>query len=217
MEQILPGTLCADISPKQLSAIEHGIFLGRKLQISFPNIGKLYKEGMSLSQLIKYFDLTVYLNVNFKVAETAVYRALCGHSGDFKATSIETYTGLLSREELEACGKEHNISSGREVGKRMFAEKKGFFAFSKEEQNEVRKKSVLACGNVPYSQAELDYIEHLASKPEFRKGNLIKVFEIAFEVNIKFHAGVEVRKPSSITKTRIRERKKKEKQTTLRK
>ena len=76
IEQILPGTLCVDISTRQMSAIELGISLGQKIQADFPEIGSLYKEGFSLSRLISKFNIVSYLGVNFKVAETATHRAL---------------------------------------------------------------------------------------------------------------------------------------------
>ena len=103
-------------------------------------------------------------------------------------------------------GKEHNRLSGVEVAKKLMEEKKGIFAFTKEQKDEARRKSVLACGNVPYSQEELNFIEKLASDPQYQKGSLVKVFDVAFEVNLKFHEGKEVRKPSAISKVRSRKK-----------
>lgn len=205
-EQILPGTLHADISSKQMSAIELGISLGQKIQADFLEIGNLYKEGFSLSMLISKFNLVSYLGVNFKIAETAVYRALKGYDGHIKNLDLKSYTGLLSEEELTFFGKEHNRISGLEVAKKLMEQKKGIFAFTKEQQEETRLKSILACGNVPYSQDELNFIEKLSIDPQYQKGSLVKVFEIAFEVNLKFHNGNEVRKPRAISKVRLRKK-----------
>jgi len=207
VEQILPGTLYANISPRQMSAIELGISLGQKIQNDFPEIGNLYKEGFTLSMLISKFNITTYLGVNFKVAETAVHRALKGYSGNIKNLDLKPYVGLLSENELTFYGKEHNRISGVDVAKKLMEEKKGIFSFTKEQQEEARLKSIFACGNVPYFQEELDFIEKLATDPQFQKGSLVKVFEIAFEVNLKFHNGREVRKPRSISKIRLRKRK----------
>ncbi len=206
IEQILPGTLCVDISTRQMSAIELGISLGQKIQADFPEIGSLYKEGFSLSRLISKFNIVSYLGVNFKVAETATHRALTGYDGHIKNLDLKPYKGLLSDEELNFHGKEHNRLSGVEVAKKLMEEKKGIFAFTKEQKDEARRKSVLACGNVPYSQEELNFIEKLASDPQYQKGSLVKVFDVAFEVNLKFHEGKEVRKPSAISKVRSRKK-----------
>jgi hypothetical protein len=92
----------------------------------------------------------------------------------------------------------------------MFQDKKGFFAFTQEEKDKVRYDSIIASGNVPYTEEELDYIEFLASQKEYQKGSCVRVFEIAFEVNLKFHSGKEVRTASTITKARIRRRKREE-------
>jgi hypothetical protein len=154
--------------------------------------------------LISKFNLVSCLSINFKVAETAVYRALKGYGGHIKNLDLKSYTGLLSEEEMTFFGKEHNRISGLEVAKKLMDQKKGIFAFTKEQQYEARKKSILACGNVPYSQEELNFIESLASNPQYQKGSLVKVFEIAFEVNLKFHNGKEVRKPRAISKVRLR-------------
>jgi hypothetical protein len=206
IEQILPGTLCADISSRQMSAIELGISLGQKIQTDFPEIGNLYKKGLALSMLISKFNVTSHFGVNFKVAETAVYRALKGYDGYMKSFNVEPYSGLLSEQELTFFGKEHNEVSGSKVGQELFKQKKGIFAFTKEQQEAARKQSVIACNNIPYSQEELDYIEKLAADPQYQKGSLVKVFEISFEINLKFHNGDEVRKPRSISKIRLRKR-----------
>jgi hypothetical protein len=206
IEQILPGTLCADISPSQMSAIELGISLGQKIQADFPEVGNLYKEGFTLSMLISKFSLTSYLGVNFKVAETAVYRALRGYDGHIKSLDLKSYTGLLSGEELNLHGKEHNRISGLKVAQELMEQKKGIFSFTDKQKKDAIRKSVFACGNIPYSQEELDFIEQLANDPQYQKGKLVKVFEIAFEVNIKFHNGKEVRKPRSISKIRLRKK-----------
>lgn len=206
IEQILPGTLCADISPRQMSAIELGISLGQKIQADFPEIGNLYKEGFTLSKLISKFNLTSYLGVNFKVAETAVYRALRGYDGHINNFDLKPYTGLLSNEELNLHGKEHNRVSGLKVAQELMEQKKGIFSFTDEQRKDAIRKSVFACGNIPYSQEELDFIEQLANDPKYQKGTLVKVFEIAFEVNIKFHNGKEVRKPRSISKIRLKKK-----------
>ncbi len=205
-EQILPGTLCANISSRQMAAIELGISLGQKIQTDFPEIKNLYKEGFTISMLISKFNILSHLGVNFKVAETAVYLALKGYNGYIKACDVKPYPGLLSEQELAFFGKKHNEDSGRKVGQELFKQKKGIFAFTKEQQEAARRQSVIACNNVPYSQEELDYIEKLASDPRYQKGSLVKVFEIAFEVNLKFHNGDEVRKPRSISKIRLRKR-----------
>lgn len=205
-EQILPGTLCVDISPNQMSAIKLGISLGKKIQADFPEIGIFYKEGFTLSMLISRFNLTSYLGVKLKVAETAIYRALKGYDGGLKFLKVKSYAGLLSDEELIFYGKEHNRISGVEVGKKLFEQKKGIFALTKEQMNEVRRKSIVACGNVPYSKEELCFIEELAIDQKYKKGSLVKVSEIAFEVNLKFHNGKEIRKPRSISKIRLRKK-----------
>ena len=205
-EQVLPSTLCVDISQRQMSAIELGISLGQKIQADFPEIGNLYKEGFTLSMLISKLNIIAYLGVNFKVAETAIYRALKGYDGHIKNLDLKPYTGLLSEKELNFHGRLHNSISGVEVAKKLMAEKKGIFSYTKKQQEEARRKSVLACGNVPYSQEELDFIEKLAIDPQYKKGSLVKVSEIAFEVNLKFYNGKEVRKPRSISKIRLRKR-----------
>lgn len=129
-DYILPGTLCADISPEQMSAIELGIHLGKKVQDDFPEIGNLYKEGATLSVLVSKFSLLTYFGVKFKVAESAVHRALSGYDGHLRNIDIEPYSGLLSKKELISFGKEHNRVSGIEIGKTMFKEKRGIFAFT---------------------------------------------------------------------------------------
>jgi len=206
IEKILPGMLCAGISSRQMSAIELGISLGQKIQTDFPEIGNLYKEGFTLSMLVSKFNISSYLGVKFKVAETAVYRALKGYNGSIKIFNIKPYLGLLSKQELIDFGKKHNEISGSKAGQELFKKKKGIFALTKEEQESVRRKSIFACNNTPYSQDELDYIEKLAANPQYQKGSLVKVCEISFEVNLKFHNGKEVRKPRSISKIRLRKR-----------
>lgn len=207
-ERIVPGTLFADISSSQMAAMELGISLGERLKTTFPEIGKLYKEGFTLSMLIERFNLTSFLGVKFKVAETAVYRALSGYDGSIKSVDVQTYKGLLTKEEIDFYGKEHNRISGVEIGRKHFEQKTGMFAMSNTEKAEARRKSIIACGNVPYSDEELAFIEELAQNPEYIKnGGKVKVFEIAFEVNLKFHNGQEIRKPSSITKVRLRRNK----------
>lgn len=209
-EQIVPGTLCAGIGSKQISAIELGIMLGKEIQVKFSDIAEKYKNDWSLSKLVAHFRIETVFNVKFKVAETAVYRALSGYDGTFRNITVDAYPGLLSKEELKKHGEDHNQKSGEIVGKKMFENKKGFFAFTQQEKDKARHDSIIASGNVPYTEEELDYIELLASQKEYQKGSCVKVFEIAFEVNLKFHRGAEVRTASTITKARIRRRKREE-------
>ncbi|MCF7834151.1 MAG: hypothetical protein K9L98_02220 [Candidatus Pacebacteria bacterium] len=203
--QILSGTLCS-VSPNnnKMSAIKLGIYLGEKIQKIFPEIGDLYREGLTLSKLVQRFNIMDHFSVNFKVAESAVHRALKGYQGDLRNIETPQYPGLLSKEELIFYGKEHNRLSGIETATKMVKEKKGIFSFTKEQQEEVRRKSVFACGDVPYSQEEIDFIQELISQKKYQKGSLIKVDEIASQVNKIFHDGKNIRKPRSISKIVIR-------------
>lgn len=208
-EQIVPGTFFAIVDPKQMSAIELGISLGERIQKSFPEIVEFYKNGFSASMLVKHFSINSYFGVRFKIAESAVYCALKGYDGSMKVLDIKAYDGLITEEEYQCYAQENNKISGAKVGKEQFEKKQGIFAMSNEQKHQARMKLIIACGNVPYLKEELAFIEELAQKPEYiKKGGKVKVSEIAFEVNLKFHKGKEVRKPDSITKTRIRERKK---------
>lgn len=209
--QILPGTLYASVLSKQMAAIELGISLGKEVQNKFPQVGQLYKDGLTLSKLVYSLNLTSHFGVKFKVAESAVYRALRGYSGYLKNLYLEPYPGLLSEEELTSLGKEHNRISGAETGKEAVEKKKGIFAitFTKEQREAAIMKSIIACGNVPYSEEEICFIEELAADPQYQKGSLTKVAKIAYEVNLKFHNGEKIRRPRAISQIRLRQRDKK--------
>jgi hypothetical protein len=207
-----PGTLCADLEHPQMAAIELGILLGLRVQQDFPNLANDYRSGQTLSMLVTSYGIMHKYNVGFAVAESSLVRALHGYAGHLNAIALQSYPGVIPADELKEIGDWHNRETGKIVGDEMLRLGLGIHGLSKAHKELYRLISVIASGFVPYSQREIDFIEELATKPEYRKGSLVKVFEICFEVNLKFHSGREVRFPKSITKIRLRQRQRKEAQ-----
>ncbi len=60
--------------------------------------------------------------------------------------------------------------------------------------SEIRERTP----NVPYSEEELTYIDHLTKDPDYRRGALLDVQEIVQQINKVFHEGKPVRTSVSI-------------------
>jgi hypothetical protein len=207
-----PGTLCADLEHPQMAAIELGILLGLRVQQDFPNLARDYRSDQTLSMLVTSYGIMHKYNVGFAVAESSLVRALHGYAGHLNAIALQSYPGVIPADELKEIGERHNRETGKAVGDEMHRLGLGIHALSKAQKILIRLVSSVGSGFMPYSQREIDFIEELAAKPEYRKGSLVKVFEICFEVNLRFHAGKEIRFPKSITKIRLRQKQKKENQ-----
>ena len=103
-EKLLPGTLFA-ITLQQSSAIELGILLGKKLQGLLPEIATDYRAGDSASKIIKKYNLVKVLGYNYKVVESAVFRAIRGYDGSIQMYAIEQYDGLITdHDEIKKLG-----------------------------------------------------------------------------------------------------------------
>jgi len=201
-EKLVPGTLYS--SSEQMAAIMQAIDLGKKLQGDIPELGELYKSGLSAQAIVTKFDLTKYLCLGNKAALAAVTYALKGYDGSFQNARTNQYQGVLSQEEYDYHAKEHNRLSAVNVENEQSRLGKGLFSFTEEQKRKVWKESVFASGNIPYSVEEIDLIEKFAQEPKFQRGSQVNAVEIAKEVNKKFHADKEVRRARAISKLLLR-------------
>jgi len=134
-----------DLSPEQISAIRRTIRLGFTLQNDYPEVAELYKQGSTQREIVETLGLQSKYDVSRSIIENAVGRAIGGHSGGF---DVKPYDGLLPPEEREKLVRDHRqecgIKSGALYGalggKKLYEEKRGVHAFTREERKVVGRR-----------------------------------------------------------------------------
>jgi|SRR3989344_4216700 len=113
--------------PNQFAAICASIKLGYTIKTDFPQIAEDYRSGLSLTQIVRKYQLTSMYKVGVRTAINAVHRALVGHGGGF---NLESYEGLIvDYTEIKDIGRDHLSKPGKE----LYRDKRGVFAIPKEE------------------------------------------------------------------------------------
>jgi len=124
----------------QMSAIRRGLNLGRALQKDHPEISTMYKDH-TLPEISDRLSVSSKYGINETIAVIAVYNALRGHYEDF---GVSPYEGLLSKEEINRIGKEHQRNNGRKTRD----EKIGIFGRTNDERLEDCKKGGYKMGGI---------------------------------------------------------------------
>ena len=208
------------------AAIKFSILLGLEIKKYFPEIAEDYRQGLSLNDLVEKYNIKNFFGKKEKVCQMGVLYAIKGYDGQIRLFKLETYSGLIEKNEAAIIGKEHNRKNSKKIGDHFFQEGLGIFKITKEERQKIGQKSgaklvkeklgvhaytheerkdvgrlgAIAQGKVPYSDEEILYIKELSKKPEFRKGSLIRAREIAIKINEVFHQKKNVRNANSVKK-----------------
>jgi hypothetical protein len=230
-EKIIPGTLCADLSDSQKSAIIYSIELAKKIQTQFPTIAEEYRGGSSLSTICTNHRINELFGVKPKTAQEAVRIALGGYKGVFVMANIDSFPGMIPLEEFTKIGKSHNVANSTAIGihyrdnglgifsiskkdrskigqksaKIQMRQKIGIHAQTKKERRILGQKAIEAQGGTIYSKKEIAFIRKLTKDPLYKNHkSQVKVSAIADKVNEKFHENKPVRNGSKITKMIMR-------------
>jgi hypothetical protein len=228
----VPEGIFYTIDEVETRGIIAGIRLGRELQVLHPEIAEDYRGGMTISEIIKKYDIINIYGMKPKTAENSVRYAISGYDGDIDVASGEiSYPGLIQdRQELEKIAIEHHVTTGKKVGLKSKTEGTGIFSFTKEQRSDIGRKSgtaqykngigihaqtpedhkragialVEAQGGVVFSDEEVDYFKELILDPVYQRKSRINAQKISTELNRKFHNGKDIRTPKSITKINLK-------------
>lgn len=201
------GIFSADLSDPQKAAIIHSIKLGRELQKDTLGLADDFKSGLTLDQIVDKHNLQAKLGASFSTARNAVWFALKGYNDEIRFAGVESFGGLVSKDEYDVVAQQHRREASaktgrnnRESGLKQFAEKKGIHSQTPEERRALVKSSALARGLDWFEQEEIDLIEELVLLPEYQHGTRIKAGKIAEELNKRFHNGEKKWDQRQITK-----------------
>lgn len=154
--------------------------MGRVLQQEHSEIITLYREGNSHREIVKLLYIQLNYNVTYKIACSAVNKAIRGNSGIFG----ERYNGLIPDAEAIKIAKDHKINAGKDLCKN----RQGVHALSSEQLKEIGHKG----GSTSYTKGKGI---HALSKEDKRDAGL-KGGQRAFELGKGVH---------SLTKNQLRE------------
>ncbi len=195
-----------ELTNEQCAAIKRVIKLGEALIKDHPEIANLRREGNYIHTIAEKLDIQLEYGVTEKIAMGGVNRAIAGHNGSF---NLDSYVGLIPKEERERLGREHKQENrrenGRENGRKAYKNKLGIHGRTTEQHSEaVRKgglKSAIAKGQTPWVTGripEIEYAHALTFLPEYRLGSQVSNELIALELNIEYHDCEEVRTTEAV-------------------
>ena len=195
-----------ELTNEQCAAISRSIKLGEALIKDHSEIADLYRGGMFAPIIAEELNIQLEYGVTEKIAMKGVNRAIAGHNGSF---NLDSYVGLIPKEERERLGREHKQENrrenGRENGRKAYKNKLGIHGRTTEQNREdCRKgglKSAIAKGQTPWVTGripEIEYAHALTFLPEFQRGSLVNNELIALELNIEYHDCEEVRTTEAV-------------------
>ena len=213
-----------ELTNEQCAAISRSIKLGEALIKDHSEIADLYRGGMFASTIAEKLDIQLEYGVTEKIAMEGVNRAIAGHNGSF---DLDSYVGLIPKEERERLGREHmqeggreggretyekklgihgrtteqNREGGRKGGRETYEKKLGIHGRTAEQISEDGRKGAIAKGQTPWVTGripEIEYAHALTFLPEFQRGSLVNNELIALELNIEYHDCEEVRTTEAV-------------------
>lgn len=212
---------CANLKPKQFSAIKCSVKLGQKLQKLYPQIADDYRTGYSLKQIVDKYDLTESYDISKSVAATAVKCALNGYDSHFEFFDYPSYDGLIPVDEYKDLAvQQHSLSGkrlaehtrinkngiygltlderikcGQKGAKILMQKKLGIHAQTYEDHKKFGKLSAQSRGLILWTDEEKYSTLEMATQPDktYRQGSKILVKKIAEELNEIYHAGNQIR------------------------
>ena len=192
-----------ELTNEQCAAISRSIKLGEALIKDHSEIADLYRGGMFAPIIAEELNIQLEYGVTEKIAMEGVKRAIAGHNGSF---NLDSYVGLIPKEERERLGREHMQENGRKGGRETYEKKLGIHGRTTEQNREdCRKgglKSAIAKGQTPWVTGripEIEYAHALTFLPEFQRGSLVNNELIALELNIEYHDCEEVRTAETVS------------------
>jgi hypothetical protein len=191
-----------EITKEQCAAISRSIKLGEILIKDHSEIADLYREGMFAPAIAEKLDIQTEYGVKDNVAMIGVRYAISGHNGNF---NLDSYVGLIPKEERERLGREHIQKNSRKGGRELYENKLGIFGRTIEQHSEDSRKagreSAIAQGKTPWVMGripEVEYAHALSFLSEYRKGSKANNKLIALELNIEYHDCEEVRTAKTV-------------------
>jgi hypothetical protein len=201
-----------EFSKEQVGAIARSIKLGRTLQKEHPEIAEMYIRHTQ-SEIADKLKIQSKYGVGVRVARNGIHWAINGHEGSF---GIESYVGLMDKEEREWIGREHNVQNGqtayekgigvhaqtteelRELGQTTYEQGIGVHGRTAEQMREDSRKGNLARGLTPWSDEEKEFAYMLSQEQEYQHPNGRHAGKsnnelIAFALNMEYHDCKEVR------------------------
>ena len=98
-------------------AIIKAIEFGKIIQERIPEVAIDFRSGKSLTNIVSERKIGHLFGLSPNVARTSLRYALSGYYGDFSPSPFDSYSGLLSSEEIEEIVKQHRTDSGKVYGK----------------------------------------------------------------------------------------------------
>ncbi len=225
VDSIPPGTFYA-LDSQEVSGMVFSVSLWLRIQWEFPEVADEYRSGLSLSDIIRKYQLEKIYSIQPKTAENAPRYALGWYQDTIELSTMTRYEGLIPLVEYKALGKEHNQSTGRMVWILMRETKNGMFSISTEERRSIGSKSgnkwfqnktwihaqtleerrdiwrlgAIASWWKPWSALEEASIAELIKNPEYQRKTRINAQKIAMKINADFHEWKAVRTTRSVVK-----------------
>lgn len=161
-----------------MEGIVGSIFLGREIQIRFPDIGKAYSlytatNNKTLDMLVEEYSILHIWPVSMSTARTAVYYAIKGYDGHLKTIEAKPYAGLLSKKAYAKAVAEkkhlHNIKNGNSAKK----DSNGIHGLSHHKHSLDAKSGHKKAGHHVYGFKEKALLLRTFAKKEFwrKRGN----------------------------------------------
>ena len=188
-----------ELTNEQCAAISRSIKLGEALIKDHSEIADLYRGGMFAPIIAEELNIQLEYGVTEKIAMEGVKRAIAGHNGGF---NLDSYVGLIPKEEGKRLGREHMQENNRENGRKAHENKLGMFGRTAEQISEDSRKGVIAKGQTPWVTGripEIEYAHALTFLPEFQRGSRVNNELIALELNIEYHDCEEVRNAKAVS------------------
>ena len=189
------GTYDPDKLRKNL-AIKASIEFGKEIRDKIPDIENDYRNGKSLSDIVRERHICDVLGISVDMAMTSVHYALRGHDGGyFQCFNLPAYNGLIPREELEVLARNHGVDYGEKMGKlngsKNYKQGKGISSLSKEKlrehgakggrvktrkgfgvlnEEQLRDRTIYLAGimgYIPYSREEDETILRLSEEQKY--------------------------------------------------
>jgi hypothetical protein len=229
LEDRLPrGTFFADLEGSQFSAIRHSVRLGRALQNTSPQMAEDYRDGKSLKEIAKSYDISQTKGIAESTAIEAVRYALSGYHSNFGFLGEQDYDGLIPQDEYTNLAKQHHSNNALKIDEQMKKENRGIYgipsaqrtlAGQKGARNQIEKKIGIhaqtfedhqelgrlgaeALGHTIWSDDEKLSALDMATQPgkEYQRGSRIAIGKIASELNDLYHEGNSIRTARAVGK-----------------
>jgi hypothetical protein len=173
-------------SRKQVSAMFYTPELGLRLKTDFPWIEESFRNGSSLSEIVKDERLSV-IQASKKTKMKSLSLALGGYNGKVRMSSIKEYPGLMSKEDYYNTWMRHNRESTIRLNTII-------------NHRNMGKLGALKRGKKLWSDEESKACYNLSLCGIYKKGTRIDLTSICEDINYKFHDGENIRTKDSIKK-----------------